>query len=598
MNNYDFCVKLINYFLNFSINFFIISPGARNSPLIKAVFSNQKTTHFIHFDERAAAFQALGYAKISKTPAVLIATSGSAGVNYFPAVVEAYYSQLPLILITADRPPEKLDISQDQTINQHELYSKFTYYSRTISLNDNNISLNYHLQIIGKGLQLLFQKRLPIHFNIPFREPLLTNIQTNISSKNSSSTNFVQYSTHQTTLKATTLSHLLQELAKTQKGLVILGRIEIANEAFYQLLYHFLKVLQWPVFADLSSHFRHFNNDFFIHSFEILLSLKSLNPFLTNYFSQSTILHIGDAFVSKRLLQFIENASIKQYFHFLNQENLLKSYNPVLKVTHHFPLNLEVIKQIKDNIETIKDCKSNQTFHHLNQQVKTLTNQFKSSIFTEFQVIKYLTCLPTQTQKDILFVGNSMPIREVNQLPFAFNFSKVFVNRGTNGIDGLLATASGLAIANHYQNNVEKLRNNNILRIIIGDLSLLHDLNSLAIIDNLNNLNILVEIFVINNQEGTIFNYLPIINYFANEEKAKFLFKHKYTFKNIAKMFNLNYFQINNKPELLNTLEILKTKSKQSSLIEVFIKNSKDNITTKKDFLSFLNQNIKGSNLC
>ncbi|MCH9613508.1 MAG: 2-succinyl-5-enolpyruvyl-6-hydroxy-3-cyclohexene-1-carboxylate synthase [Chlamydiia bacterium] len=445
---------------------FFIAPGSRSSLLVQAIAEHPLAETVVHFDERGIGFLALGYAKATKTPAVIVVTSGSALAHLLPAVMEAYQSHTPLILLTADRPYELRDIGSNQTVEQTGFFNPYVTWSYDLPCYEEEMP-DELIGSICSQLKLMSRKG-PVHLNCQFREPFFNkDISTgSIASR----TSLIPTTTH---IEKESLVFLADELLNIEKGIIVTGKLG-SNEI--EPLFTLARRLQWPILPDILSEVRErCDDDYVIKHFDYV------------YEKPDAILHFGSEVVSKTAL-----TKAPFYCHVWPYE---RRQDPNLGCTHRI---------IADPIETARALAS------------SLRGRGPSTWFTNWQMraqkaaLKLNTYanklhevgLPFYLAKDVpknagIFFGNSMPIRDANNFYFPSNQSTpLFGNRGCSGIDGAIATTMGLSIG------LERP-----MIGVLGDLTFLHDMTSLQIKTPYP-----PTFIVINNGGGGIFHFLPIAN--------------------------------------------------------------------------------------
>ncbi len=540
---------------------FCISPGSRSTPLTSAVANNPKAKAVIFFDERAAGYYALGHARATGIPAVLICTSGTAAANYLPAVVEASVEQIPLLLMTADRPPELQETGANQAVNQTHLFGthvrwffdpgcpgpEFTAETLLASI-DHAISKT-HLPMSG-----------PVHLNFPFREPFFENTDNGnileyklIAGKKP----FVRYSAPRKTLPEEVIQDLLGN--RPESGILSIGRVPKDSHDSLRML---AAKLDWPVFADITSGLRLGENcPNRITYYDQLLH----DELTTSSWEIEAIWHIGFPPTSKRWLSRWEQKPALQMVwiadhaerHDQSQQFRWKIETEIEEFCNLAVngLKLEENNSRKSNKEKwlyASDAAEKLIDEHLYSNVE------KNAI-NEFGLVRRLTeIIPGSFA---FFIGNSLPVRAVNM----FGSGKgaevaTALNRGASGIDGLIASACGFASGL-----------NRPVVLLIGDLSAIHDLNSFKL---LTETVVPVLLVIINNQGGGIFSFLPI-----SQQKKMFETyygtPHNLNFSSISAMFDLEY----HKPESIKAFEEVFLKASQnnkSAVIEVITKRDQN----------------------
>jgi 2-succinyl-5-enolpyruvyl-6-hydroxy-3-cyclohexene-1-carboxylate synthase len=537
---------IIEELLRNGINFFCISPGSRSTPLAVAVASNPNAKSQIFHDERAAAFFALGYARARRVPAVLICTSGSAVANYLPAIVEADADDIPLIALTADRPPELQDCGASQTINQENVFSTFVRWSVTIPPPELSIPPESVLTSVDFAIyNSKYNSSGPVHINCQFREPLApikkpfpaSHFQ-NITEWIDSEEQFTRYSQPHLCIDSSEFKWICKILERESRGLVVVGRLPVYYDK--DSITKFLDNLGWPVFADVQSGINSKNN--------INLYDQILISDIPDESQPQTILYLGEQIVSKRLLDFIGE---KKYSNMIRVKESSERHDPTHGITHHIQMEISSFCRQLDSIMIAK--KNNEFLNRWRQYSISCKNIVQT--FFEFnnpnnEAAIAQTLTESMSSKHAMYLGNSMPVRYIDMFGKLQADCQVGVNRGVSGIDGLIASALGFAYGL-----------NKPITILSGDLSILHDLNSLARIRDFDQQVIVV---VINNNGGGIFSLLPIAKH-PEVFDPYFTAPHDLTFVHMAKAFSMKYYNSENFTDQYK----LAVESGESALIEV-----------------------------
>lgn len=521
-NNYYFSYQLIDQLIKQGVQDFFLAPGSRSTPLVLAIANHFKARSHIHFDERGLAFYALGFAKASKKPVALIVTSGTAVGNLLPAVMEAKHDSVPLILLTADRPPELRDCGANQSCDQVHIFGSYVRWHIDLPCADELSSIKSLPTTIA---QAVYYAQGPVHLNCMFREPLssphkslepLSSIHYTRASLIPSSSIIEQYASH---LK----DHLNGVIIATATSPVA-PVIALAEK------------LSWPIFPDILSPLRALNHPLIISHFDLILK--------THPCSFEAAIQMGERFVSKTLLQTLEKSPPKFYLQVLEGPH---RFDPAHIINHRMQSDISSFCQmlcLKLDIPEI-------SFHLQLWQIRQLqTSKKLSDYFMKQTALSEPAIAHLLEQKNsALFLGNSMPIRDANcYLPVVSG--PVFANRGLSGIDGNIATICGIAIG--MQKHTIGL---------LGDLSFLHDLNSLALIAKSPYPCTLI---VINNQGGGIFSFLPLDQPKTIKETF-FATAHEISFSSAAELFSLPYYA----PQDLISLKKLLQQDPHSCIIEL-----------------------------
>ncbi|MFB2938978.1 2-succinyl-5-enolpyruvyl-6-hydroxy-3-cyclohexene-1-carboxylic-acid synthase [Aerosakkonemataceae cyanobacterium BLCC-F154] len=476
----------------------IICPGSRSTPLTISFAQEKQIETIPVLDERSAAFFALGIAKKTNLPVALICTSGTAGANFYPAIIEAKESRIPLLIFTADRPPELRDCHSGQTIDQVKMYGNYPNWQTELATPSLEINiLNYLRQTIIFGWERsLFPTPGPVHFNIPFRDPLapIPDSNTNYLKSSLSLENFFDsLQIKQVELpKYTSYSMFpyLQEWRNSERVIIICGT---ANpplpQAYCQAISHLSQTLKSPVIAEGLSPLRNYHqlNPYLISTYDVILRNQQIAKQLT----AEIVIQIGDLPTSKELRTWLETTQPKRWIIDPSHHN----FDSLHGKTTHLRISVEQLAnycQLEPNVKSKYlqiwvdiEAKVRQ---NINQEMITRENLFESKVAWLIS-----QTLPPETP---IFIANSMPVRDV-EFSWQPNNSHIqpFFNRGANGIDGTLSTALGIA---HRQKSSVMLT---------GDLALLHDTNGFLLRNKFVGH---LTIILINNNGGGIFEMLPI----------------------------------------------------------------------------------------
>lgn len=534
--------ELINTLLTQGIDYFCCGPGSRSTPLALAVARLSESLHTVHFDERGVCFHAVGYGKASGKPAVVITTSGTAVGNLLPGIMEACNQRVPLIILTADRPPELRDCGANQTCDQVKLFANHVRWQIDLPCPSEHIPKHYLASTICQAVAISQSSPAgPVHINCMFREPLFS-LQEKTRSAQVKIKAFAHPELHPS---SETVDFWLEALSDVEKGVIIAGsNSDDSSRAILALA----EQLQWPVFADILSGPRGVGeHNCLIPHFDSILKSKG-------EIKADAIIQFGDRFVSKTLAQWLEKQTPQFYLHI--SEHPLRQ-DPFHLITHrvHASATLFVQKLLK-SLPPREEEQWLTQWSLWDQKCRELLSDlfakdFKESI-TEPSLIPPIASLLSEDWA--LFLANSMPIRDAN-LFFNSQIScgPIFGNRGVSGIDGNIATAAGIAKATRKPTLA-----------LLGDLAFLHDLNSLAY---LNKIDLPLLLCVVNNGGGGIFSFLPISQRGESFEKF-FAAAHEITFAPAAALFGIPYFHATSLSEL-KELFFEQKKSPRSCIIEI-----------------------------
>ena len=558
----------------------VISPGSRNVPLAIGFASNKKFKCYSIVDERSAAFFALGLSQKSKKPTILICTSGSALLNYYPAVAEAYYSEIPLIILSADRPEYKINIGDGQTINQPNVFEKNILYSNSLKqdcshateeiiksnlqkiVNDQvDFSKIEKLQkstqknneeIIEIAFNLSINKMQPVHLNVPMEEPLYEfNDSPSISVKVKKKT--------EKNLSLTDLENFYKEINKASKIMILIG----VSDAHILSKKSIQKINSCSSIIVMKEHTSNVFNESFISNIDRLIGpieLQSDSDSVFDELSPEIVISLGGMIISKKIKSFLRNYKPRKHFHIGNNISKDSFYS---KVKH---INTTANKFF-ENIELNKsDSKYFEKWNQLDNSKLDLHNRYMKVInFSDLKVFEILTnWIP---KKYNIQVANSTPVRYF-QLFDLKNKNMMFANRGTSGIDGSTSTAIGSSV-----------QNDSPVLLVTGDLSFFYDVNALWN----NHIPKNFRIIIINNSGGGIFKILP--GFKENNLFSEFIeTQHNLSARLIAKMFNFNYTRVSTKFGLNLYLRTFFKNSKKPKILEIKTSSVKSTKILKEYF--------------
>jgi len=527
----------------------IISPGSRNAPLTIGFAQNSNFICYSIADERCAAFFALGIAQQTKQPTAIVCTSGSALLNYYPAFAEAFYSQIPLIVISADRPQSKIDIGDGQTIRQENVFSNHSVFNANLTEDaseENDLKINL-------AIETAIQKKGPVHINAPFEEPLyetteelsvqpiITNLEPEVFSS------------------AIENSNEIVSIWNTAKRKLILVGVNEANAIDQEVIENLASDPSIVVLTETTSNLHHAS---FINSIDTLIT--PFDDFDFKKFNPEVLITFGGMVVSKRIKGFLRKYKPEQHWHI----DTLRAYDTFGALTKHFEMQPNDF--FKDLLSKTSFVKSNY-FKNVDAVYQTRLErrrEYLSNIeFSDFKVFeKVIESLP---KNSLLQISNSSAIRYAQLIDIDSSI-EVFCNRGTSGIDGSTSTAIGAAVGNKKQTV-----------FVTGDISFLYDSNALwnsYIPKNF-------KIILINNGGGGIFRILP-----GHEEKpvfnTYFETSHNLTAEHLAKMYNFNYYAAKDNESLESGIKSLYGSDDAPAILEVFTPTLENDQILKQYFKS------------
>jgi len=496
----------------------VLSPGSRNAPLTIAFDEDPFFSVFVVIDERCAAFYALGMAQQLRKPVAVACTSGSAPLNYFPAVVEAYYQQVPLLVLTADRPAEWIDHGDGQTIRQQNVYGTHVHdWFQLAPFYNEDAVWSAELRV-SELLQKAEELRGPVHINLPFNEPLYT--QEEAVSKEY---RFVRRISGEKSLNADQQKELKQVWQASKKRLIIVGQDAPSSErkALLQTLSKDTSV------TVLVEHTSNCSSPEFIEPIDSALAVMKQQE---TYFPD-LVVQIGGAIVSKRIKKFLRDAqSVVMTFDSANPfGDTFQGLQYTYEVNSVYGLRLLA----EANATKPNTSAFGSEWEILNAEAKVRHEKLAANLpFSDFKAVESIIgALP---KKSMVHFSNSSMIR-YGILFENSSDSTYFCNRGTSGIDGCTSTACGSALVTPEQFHV----------LLTGDLSFFYDSNALWTKHVPANLRVIV----VNNGGGDIFNIIPGPSS-TNQLKHVFVAEHSFRAEYICKGFDVEYTAVASQDEL------------------------------------------------
>ncbi|MCL4124013.1 UNVERIFIED_CONTAM: hypothetical protein GTU68_042562 [Idotea baltica] len=518
-----------------NIEHIVISPGSRNAPLTIGFTHDEYFKCYSIVDERCAGFFALGIAQQILKPVAVVCTSGSALLNYYPAISEAFYSNISLVVLSADRPKHLVDIGDGQTINQKNVFDNHILYSANL-VQDTNVEHNDTK--INEALNISIYKKGPVHINIPFDEPLYETIDSlSVNPK------VIDLNLKQNKIDNLLLSQLVDEWSNASKKMVIVGvnSPNTIEQKWLDVLADDESVL---VFTETTSNLHHAK---FFPSIDKIIAplsddeLKALQP--------DILLTFGGLIVSKKIKAFLRNHKPKHHWHIDEH----KANDTFFSLDHFIKMSPnEFFTSFFKSVTQLTKTNYNELWTSVKQHRKKKHDLYMDEIpFSDLKVFdSVLRAIPMYS---ILQLSNSSTVRYAQ----LFNLNKtlnVFCNRGTSGIDGSMSTAIGCATYSEKQTV-----------FITGDLSFFYDSNALWNNYIPNNFRIII----INNQGGGIFRILPGNKNSVNFDTF-FETKHNLTAKHLSEMYGFIYRTASSEDELETELESFFQDAENPKILEIF----------------------------
>lgn len=552
----NYVYKIVASLMQNGVEDVVISPGSRSTPLAYAFASTKNLTIYRQVDERSAAFFALGIAKAKAKPVVLLCTSGTAAANYYPAIVEAKYARIPLVVITADRPHELREVGAPQAINQVGLYGERVKWSAEFPIPDDaKPTLPYIERHIARGISIATAAPFgPVHFNVPFREPLLIDFQEELPAQT-----FKGSFIGQVAPSSDAIENLTDLINETKKGFLIVGELPLGTDL--QQIWSFIRKVKWPILVESLSNLRtNVPEDcepYLISTYDALLK----NTAFKQQVAPDTVIRFGAQPVSKFLTNFLIETLPANYI-VIDEDPMFRDSAAVSTHFIHASIGQWIDELNIDN--TVFNKEYLMQWQTSEAIAAKYINAYPNDAQDEGAVVHYLIeNLPNESD---LFVSSSMPIRDIDTflLPTKKDI-QVFANRGANGIDGVMSTAIGFS-----QGRIDRE-----MYLLIGDLAFLHDVNALI---TTRYQSCKINVIVFNNDGGGIFSYLAqstVKEYYEDLFGTPTALQ----FRDVAKMYEMEYVQIKDFDEME---KLLKPQNNPLRLIEIFTDRQENVMSHRK----------------
>ncbi|MFI8380355.1 2-succinyl-5-enolpyruvyl-6-hydroxy-3-cyclohexene-1-carboxylic-acid synthase [Leeuwenhoekiella sp. NPDC079379] len=532
------------------VNHIVISPGSRNAPLTIGFTQHPQMHTYSVVDERSAAFFALGLAQQLQQPVAIVCSSGSAVLNYYPAISEAYYSDIPLVVISADRPIERIDIGDGQTIRQRNVFENHILYSANLyseyvpdeAVTDPKLIqkqrevTKHNQQEINKALNEALVNQGPVHINVPFYEPLY-----NTTTQKLVDPIIVAPEIKSDVLNQDQLASYITKWNSAKRKIILIGVLQ-PNTIEQQFLDRLGTDPSVLVFTETTSNTHHSN--FFTRTDNIIGSLddegfKELQP--------EILITLGGMIISKKIKAFLRNYQPKEHWHV----DPKKAYDTYFCLNKHFKVPVNYFwANFLDKTQVVESNYQSDWLQVRSRRDVLHQDYIKEMSWCDFKAFDLL--LAKLRPDSLLQLGNSSTVRYV-QLFDIDKSLKVYCNRGTSGIDGSTSTAVGAAVGSKLPTT-----------LITGDLSFFYDSNGLwnAYLPKD------FKIIVINNSGGGIFRILP-------GDKTSAIFEtyfetiHNLDASHLCAMFGINYFSATSEEELQRAQEEFYSIADAPCLLEI-----------------------------
>ncbi|QOD62427.1 2-succinyl-5-enolpyruvyl-6-hydroxy-3-cyclohexene-1-carboxylic-acid synthase [Polaribacter haliotis] len=531
----------------FNVGTVVISPGSRNAPLTVGFSNHPEIKTLSVVDERCAAFFALGIAQQTRKPVAVLCTSGSALLNYYPAIAEAFYSNIPLVVISADRPKHLIDIGDGQTIRQENVFANHILFSANLIENPKFKARN--AQLIGEALQISISQQGPVHVNVPFDEPLYETVEK-----------MEEFHFPHISMSSLDNSHInYEELAgiwnTSDKKMILVG-VNYPNEDLHKLMDLYAEDDSVLILTETTSNLHHKKAidsiDQLIFSLEDA-EFKELQP--------DILITFGGMIVSKRIKRFLRDYAPKHHWN-IDERKATNTFFCLSEFIQTKPVDF--FSHFNTFITPSKSNYQPKWLAIRDERRKKHASYFENIKYSDFSVFEQiLESIPNNSQ---LQISNSSIIRYAQLFTIKDSFT-VFCNRGTSGIDGSTSTAIGAAFANK-----------NPTVFITGDLSFFYDSNALWN----NNISKNFRIILINNSGGGIFKIIPGPR--STNAHQYFETPHNLTAEHLAKMYNFEYVKAHSKESVEKGLQGFFVTSEKPKILEIFTPSEENDLILKEYF--------------
>ncbi|QTD37479.1 2-succinyl-5-enolpyruvyl-6-hydroxy-3-cyclohexene-1-carboxylic-acid synthase [Polaribacter batillariae] len=542
----------------FNVDTVVISPGSRNAPLTIGFSNHPKIETLSVVDERCAAFFALGIAQQTKKPVAVLCTSGSALLNYYPAIAEAFYSSIPLVVISADRPKHLIDIGDGQTIRQENVFENHILFSANLVENEKFKTRN--AQLIGEALQISVSQQGPVHINVPFDEPLYETVSKlqdfsfpNVSSIAVERLELVHDSTR--TDNIVDYKKLSSIWNSAEKKMIVVG-VNYPDNELHNLMDLYAEDDSVLILTETTSNLHHnkaVNSiDQLIFSMEDT-EFKELQP--------NILITFGGMIVSKRIKRFLRDYQPKHHWN-IDAKKATNTFFCLSEFIQTTPVDF--FSHFNNYIKPIQSTYQPKWLKIRDDRRKKHAKYFKNIPYSDFSVFEQvLNRIPKNGQ---LQISNSSIIRYTQLFTIKRSLT-VFCNRGTSGIDGSTSTAIGASFASERQTI-----------FITGDLSFFYDANALWNTNIPKNFRIIL----INNSGGGIFKIIPGPR--STNAHKYFETPHTLTAEHLAKMHNFKYVKAHSKETVEKGLEGFFEASERPKILEICTPSEENDVTLKAYF--------------
>ena len=531
---------LIDIFQKKDITDIVITPGSRNAPLIIGFTENNLFKPYSLVDERSAGFFAMGISQQTNKTSALVCTSGSALLNYYPAVAEAFYSKIPLVVVSADRPKEWIDQADGQTIRQENVLSNHVLKSVNLREGEDSETLLYNSRLINEVLNIAIEKKGPVHINIPFSEPLYETVsEIEIIGENISIVNI------RPQLEVSELEKYAKIWNSSSRKIVLVG-VSSPNKQVETQLNHIAADDSVLVFTETTSNM---HGDNFISNIDKLLN--NISEENTNELKPQILITIGGMVVSKKVKAFLRSCNMHHWHVGENEVEGITAPDTYKNLSAIFNVDTDMFFSqfffLKKNV----DSNYREKFTSIRNNIELKHNEFIEGL--KFCDLKIYDTLIKQLPYDIQLQSSNSSVIRYFQLFRKPKSWDMFCNRGTSGIDGSSSTAIGASLYSEKP-----------VVLVTGDIRFFYDSNAFWNNYIPNNF----KVILINNGGGSIFKIIPGPSTSSSLEKF-FQTKHKLNAKGIAETYSINYLRADNQDGFEKALEKMINDNTKPCILEL-----------------------------
>jgi 2-succinyl-5-enolpyruvyl-6-hydroxy-3-cyclohexene-1-carboxylate synthase len=542
---------LADLFVKHGLEDIIISPGSRNAPIIITFAGDPSVNAISITDERSAAFYALGMAQEKKKAVAIACTSGTAVLNYAPAIAEAYYHKIPMLILTADRPPEYIDIGDGQCIRQKDVYKNYIKASFEVPEDlSSEASFGLANEMINEAINLAHGPEPgPVHINLPFSEPLYHSTEETVSGK------VDKHEGRHPELSESYIQQLADEWNRYERVLLIAGQQD-RNEKLNDVLKKLVEEKNFVLLTETTSNL--YGENFVGCIDNVLVAIKENEEKIHR---PDLLVTFGGHVVSKKIKKYLRNNKPQEHWHISPSGDRLDTYFSLTKVIRSGPEDL--FYRISSLLKPATPVFASAWMRKRNRVIDRREKFLDKTEYSDLKVFEMLLGhIPTGTT---LHLGNSTPVRYA-QLFGSNEWLTYRSNRGVSGIDGHISTAAGAAMASK-----------DLHIVITGDLGFFYDLNSLMQVPaNL-------KVILINNGGGGIFRFIPGPDTSPYLEKF-FEARHDRKAEKFVEAFGLKYYKARSVVEMLYVLPEFFNEKEGSAILEIFTPGEKNAVILREYF--------------